>query len=123
MVELPAMKTSTWGAPKYSDASFDLTGSGKTIDLGDLKANNVPPTIGPLGSFSGKAGSPISFWVGTTQRCEITDYVWKFSDGTTAYGASPQKTFNTAGSTSGQLTVTDASGLTATRNFNINVTA
>ena len=109
---------------RYSDASFDLTGSGKTIDLGDLKANNVPPTIGPLGSFSGKAGSPISFWAATTaERCEISDYVWKVSDGTTAYGPSPQKTFDIAGTMTGKLTVTDASGLTATRNFTVNVKA
>ena len=99
-----------------------LTGSGHTTDLGELKANNVAPTLAPLGGFSGKAGVPVAFSADADGRCEIESYVWKFSNGTTSYGADPQRTFTTAGAYDGQLTVTDSSGLKASRDFTVTIT-
>ena len=52
-------------------------------------------------------------------RCDIASYVWKFSDGTTAYGDSPVKTFSKPGTVTGQLKVVDTSGLSATRDFSV----
>ena len=98
------------------------TGSGHTTDLGELKANNVAPTLAPLGGFSGKAGIPVAFSADADGRCDIESYVWKFSNGTTSYGANPQRTFNAAGAYDGELTVTDSSGLKATRNFTVSIT-
>ena len=56
-------------------------------------------------------------------RCGMESYVWKFSNGTTSYGPTPQRTFNAPGRYDGQLTVTDKTGLKATRSFSVNVTA
>ena len=61
------------------------------------------------------------FAADTTERCAISSYVWKFSNGTTSYGPSPQRTFSTPGVYDGELTVTDESGLKAKRNFSVEV--
>ena len=121
-VELPAIYDQGFGGAITTNPVFELTGSGHTTDLGELKANNVAPTLAPLAGFSGKAGVPVAFSADADGRCEIESYVWKFSNGTTSYGAAPQRTFATAGAYDGQLTVTDSSGLKATRNFTIDIT-
>ena len=56
-------------------------------------------------------------------RCDIASSVWKFADGSVAYGESPAKTFSKPGTVTGQLKVTDTSGLSATRDFNVYVSA
>ena len=121
--EMPALYDHAFGLPSVSKPAFDLSGSGHTWDLGDLLANNVAPTIAPLGTFSGSAGEPVSFSANVSGRCDVESYVWKFSNGTTSYGPAPQRTFNAPGTYDGQLTVTDETGLKATRSFTVNVTA
>ena len=120
--EMPSVYDHAFGGAINSNPAFELTGSGHTTDLGELKANNVAPTLAPLGGFSGKAGVPVAFSADADGRCDIESYVWKFSNGTTSYGAAPQRTFNTAGAYDGELTVTDGSGLKAKRNFTVDVT-
>lgn len=121
VAELPALATISLGSPVTSTPAFDLNGSGETVNLGSLLPNNVPPTIGPFPTFSGTEGTPVSFSATTTSQCPITSYVWNFSDGATAYGPTPQHTFNDGGVFSGQLTVTDETGLSATGNFSVDV--
>src|SRR5262249_53761517 len=47
------------GSANVTNPTFDLTGPGFTTNMGPLLANDVKPTIGPLGQFSGPEGSPI----------------------------------------------------------------
>src|SRR5262249_15169375 len=49
------------GNATVSNPAFDLTGPGFTTNMGPLLANDVKPTIAPLGPFSGPEGSPIAF--------------------------------------------------------------
>ena len=110
------------GSPIRRPSSWmNATGSGHTTNLGPLQANNIAPTIASLGTFTGKAGSPVYFSAVTTERCPTSSYVWKFSNGTTSYGPAPQRTFSAPGVYDGELTVTDESGLKAKRSFTVTV--
>jgi hypothetical protein len=103
------------------NTSIPVSGAGASFDLGPVQANNIQPTIDPLGPFAGQEGTPISFSASTTSQCPINGYVWNFSNGTTSFGPSPQRTFLDDGLLDGQLTVTDQTGLTATRSFTVDV--
>jgi hypothetical protein len=116
--ELPAYSDKPYGSPIKAYPAFDLTASGHTTDLGSLLPNNVNPTIAPM-SFSAQAGKPKQLTADITSRCDVASSVWKFADGTTAYGESPVKTFSKPGTVTGQLKVTDSSGLSATRDFSV----
>ncbi len=114
-----------FASPTYpldtENTSIPISGAGASFDLGPVQANNIQPTIGPLGPFAGQEGTPIAFSATTTSQCPITGYVWNFSNGTTSFGPSPQRTFLDDGLLDGQLTVTDQTGLTATRSFTVDV--
>jgi hypothetical protein len=121
-VELPAFSDEPVGPPIKANPAFDLTASGHTTALGTLLPNNVAPTIAPM-TFSQRAGVAGHLTADVSARCDIASYVWKFSDGTIAYGESPARTFSKPGTVTGQLKVTDTSGLSATRDFSVNVSA
>jgi hypothetical protein len=109
------------GPANVTAPPFDLTGSGFLTDMGALLANNVSPTIGSLGPFSGTEGSPISFSASVDSQCPIGSYVWEFSNGTKSFGPTPQRAFGDNGTYDGELTVTDITGLSATQDFTVNV--
>ena len=121
-VEMPAFKVEPVGPPIKTKPAFDLTASGHTTALGTLLPNNVAPTIAPM-TFSQRAGVAGHLSADVTSRCDIASSVWKFADGSVAYGESPAKTFSKPGTVTGQLKVTDTSGLSATRDFSVNVSA
>jgi hypothetical protein len=121
-VELPAYADKPYGSPIKAYPAFDLTSSGHTTQLGSMLPNNVAPTIAPM-TFYASAGQPEYLTADTSSRCDIASYVWKFADGTTAYGERPAKTYSKPGTFTGQLKVTDASGLSATRDFSVIVSA
>lgn len=120
-VETPAVVDQGFGPAIKANPAFDLTGSSHTTDLGDVLPNNVKPMIASPDTFVGDAGVPISFSASVAGQCDIESYVWKFSNGTTSYGREPQRVFTTPGSYSGQLIVTDASGLKGQRDFTVKV--
>src|SRR5206468_2689792 len=109
------------GSEIVTNPGFDLTGSGFISSMGSLLANNVKPTIAPLGPFSGQEGSAIAFSSNVSSQCPIDSYVWEFSNGTKSYGANPQRAFGDNGVYDGQLTVTDVTGLSTTRSFTVDV--
>jgi hypothetical protein len=109
------------GSANVTNPAFDLTGPGFTTNLGPLLANDVKPTIAPLGQFSGQEGSPISFSATASGPCAIASYEWDFSDGTKSFGPTPQRTFNDGGVYNGQLVVTDNTGLSTVQDFTVSV--
>jgi hypothetical protein len=109
------------GSTIVSNPNFDLTGKGFITPMGSLLANNIKPTIAPLGPFSGQEGSAISFAANVSSQCPIDSYVWDFSNGTKSYGPNPQRAFGDNGVYDGQLTVTDVTGLSTTRSFTAEV--
>jgi PKD domain len=118
-VELPA--TGVLLKDFDSSESFALTGGGHDFSLGSLQANDVVPTIDPMGPFAGAEGSPIEFSANATAKCPIASRVWQFSNGTTSYGPAPQRAFGDNALYDGQLTVTDVTGKSATRSFDVAV--
>lgn len=121
LAESPALVDAPFGAAVKTNPSLHLVGTGHTTQLGDILPNHWAPIITPIYSFQGKAGTPITFQVGALGHCDIATYEWKFSNGTTSYGKTPQRTFSTPGEHSVQLTVTDTSGMQAKKDFPITV--
>jgi PKD domain len=109
------------GSEIVSNPDFDLTGGGFTTPMGSLLANNIKPTIAPIGTLSGQEGSPISLSANVSSQCPIDSYVWEFSNGAKSFGPNPQRTFADNGVYDGQLTVTDVTGLSTTRSFTVDV--
>ena len=109
------------GSAQVSNPSFDLTGTGFITSLGSLLANNISPTIDPLGPFSGSEGTAIPLSANVASQCPIASYVWEFSNGTNSFGPSPQRAFGDNGVYDGQLTATDVTGLAATQSFTVSV--
>ena len=101
-------------------------GNSSVLQLGQLAKNNIPPKANAGGglfhTYSGNQGSPITFdGSGSSSVCGFPTLRWDFSDGGVAFGGSPQHTFQGSGTYSGLLTATDATGLTATQTFSIQV--
>jgi PKD repeat protein len=104
------------------NGSISMNGNGATFDLGSVQSNNVPPSASAGGPYSGNEGSPIAFdGSGSTSICGAPTLTWNFSDGGVAYGTNATHTFEAPGTYSGLLTATDATGLTNTTTFTVNV--
>ncbi|MGZ8513465.1 MAG: PKD domain-containing protein, partial [Candidatus Limnocylindrales bacterium] len=58
---------------------------------------------------------------GSSSPCGFPTLRWDFSDGGVAFGKTPQHTFQGPGVYSGQLTATDATGLTSTTTFSVTI--
>jgi hypothetical protein len=102
---------------------FPLTAPDGVADLGPIAKNNIPPTADAgLDLYTGDQGSPIVFsGIGSKSVCGFPTLRWDFSDGGVAFGALPKHTFQGSGLYSGLLTATDATGLTDTTTFAIDV--
>lgn len=98
-----------------------LTGVGATFDMGAVQKNNIPPVVDAgFASYSGTEGTPIRFnGLGSSSVCGFPTLRWDFSDGGVAFGAQPYHTFADNGTFSGQLTATDATGLSNSTTFAI----
>jgi PKD repeat protein len=96
-----------------------------TVQIGSGGGGNQAPNAEANGPYSGTAGSPLSLTANgsTDSDGSIASYGWAFSDGTSATGAAPSKTFAAAGSYTATLTVTDDDGATDTDQATITVTA
>jgi PKD repeat protein len=89
-----------------------------TAGTAPVAAIVATPTTGlaPLTVSLSGAGS-------TDSDGTIASYAWAFGDGSTANGATTSKVYTTAGTYTAVLTVTDNSGLTATKSVVITVNA
>ena len=106
-----------------ADLGLSLTAPDQTVSLGSIAKNNIPPTANAGGPYAGTEGSPVTFdGSHSTSVCGTPSMVWNFSDGGIAFGPNPQHTFADNGVYSGQLTATDATGLTSTANFSVTIT-
>ncbi len=79
-------------------------------------ATNQPPTADPNGPYNGTVGSPVSFDGSGSSDPDgtIASYNWDFGDGATATGVNPSHIYNSDGSFTVSLTVTDNDGATDT---------
>lgn len=105
-----------------SSGDITVSGAGASFDMGAVQKNNIPPTVNAGGAYSGNEGSPIAFDGSLSSSiCGFPTLRWDFSDGGVAFGKFPLHTFQGPGVFSGQLTATDATGLTATTTFSVDV--
>ncbi len=87
---------------------------------------NLAPTARITSSATnGTAPASINFSAtgSTDPDGSIASYSWDFGDGTTATGATVSKVYNTVGSFTAALTVTDNGGISNSTSIKINVTA
>ncbi len=109
----------TTGYSAYgSIGTFQITGT-----VVNPAGSVAPVAVATATPVSGKAPLGVTFNGGGSfdQDGFIIGYSWKFSDGTTASGATVSKVINVAGPYTGTLTVTDNSGLTAAASVVVSV--
>ncbi|HEX7717206.1 MAG TPA: PKD domain-containing protein, partial [Marmoricola sp.] len=107
-----------------TDTSVTMNGAGGSIDMGAIKANNIAPTLGAVSAPDGVEGTPIHFATSATGPCAAgATYSWDFGDGSGAgHTATPMHTYADNGYYTGQVVVTDSTGLTDTEDFALTVT-
>ncbi len=112
--------------PQHAESfDHDLTNATAVVTpLGQIAANNVPPSANANGPYTGVEGSAIAFSAaGSTSICGFDNlaFRWDFSDGGVAFGPTPSHTFTDNGVYSGQLTATDPTGLSNVKAFTVTV--
>ena len=136
---------SAWQTLRTVNAGFPLTSVRAEIGAGTWKtesapgmavfdnfavtrpapASNQPPVARPGGPYNATAGVALALNASTSSDPDgtIASYAWNFGDGTTGTGATPSKTYATAGSFTISLTVTDNAGSTNTATTTASVVA
>jgi PKD repeat protein len=106
-----------------SDASIDMSGPGGSVGMGAIQPNNIPPTLGAVSAPDGVEGTPIQFSTSATGPCAAgATYSWDFGDGSSpGHTATPKHTYADNGDYTGQVVVTDSTGLTDTKDFTVHV--
>lgn len=115
-----ATPSHAYATPGTYTITLTVTGSeGLTASVSHtLTVVGAPVAIPALSTTHLVAGSPVSF-NGSSSTGGISAYAWTFGDGATGSGASPSHTYARAGTYTVTLTVTDASGFTATRSLSV----
>ena len=106
-----------------TDMGITMTGVGGSVDMGAIKANNIAPTLGAVSAPDGVEGTPIQFSTSATGPCaDGATYSWDFGDGSgPGHTATPQHKYADNGVYTGQVVVTDTTGLTDTKDFTVHV--
>ena len=94
--------------------SLDNDGDGLTDGNDPDCASNLPPTANPNGPYNAVLGSSITFDSSgsTDPDGTIVSYAWDFGDGNTGTGSSPAHTYQSDGTFTVELMVTDDSDAT-----------
>jgi PKD repeat protein len=92
--------------------SLDNDGDGLTDGNDPDCATNLPPTANPNGPYNALVGVSITFDSSGSTDADgtIVSYTWDFGDGTTGSGPSPTHAYQTDGTFTVELTVTDDGG-------------
>lgn len=123
----PGFRVSVYGTEvtvATSDISVPMSGAGGSVGLGAIQPNNIPPSLGAVTiSANPVEGTPVSFSTSATGPCAAAaTYSWDFGDGSgPGHTATPQHTYADNGHFTGQVVVTDASGLTDVKDFAVDV--
>lgn len=122
--------------PDVAFNQIDLSAAGQNTDLGVLQANNIAPTVAmDTIPQDGTEGAPIQLGVkgtgpgGSMSPCgdDSLDVHWSFDDGGSAFGKTVHHAWadNFLGNPSpphtGQVVITDPTGLKTTLNFSVPV--
>lgn len=115
----------TFNAPGDYTVTLTVTGSNGLQDTEQTIISVTQPELpAPTASFTANPTSgpaPLAVQFDAQQADTLVDYTWMFSDGGTASGPSVNYTFNTAGTHTVTLTVTDNQGRTASQQTTIEV--
>jgi len=112
----------------FSSSSFNATLPQQSITLFVIPAGNGnQPPVAAINATptSGLAPLSVSFSGSNSSDADgtIASYLWDFGDSTNATGVTASHTYNTAGTYTAHLTVTDDDGATASTIVTITVTA
>ena len=96
-----------------------VTGSGKsaTVTKTNYISVSAPTTTEPVASFTAgptSGGTPLLVTFHDTSTGSVTSRLWNFGDGTTSTNQTYVKTYNTPGSYTAKLTVSNAKGSSTT---------
>lgn len=94
-----------------------------TVSIGD-GGSNISPTAVTNGPYSADIGASVAFSSNASSDSDgtISSWLWDFGDGTTSTSANPNHTYNTAGTYTVSLTVTDNGGATGISTTTANIT-
>jgi PKD repeat protein len=105
----------------HNDEALTMTADGDSLELGQVQPDATAPTLSVPGPLGGPEGDEIPLAAIADDACGAPSLAWQFSDGGTAYGATPVHEFADNGLYSGQVTATDFRGNTTTKTFNVSV--
>ena len=115
----------TGGAPALNGGSASASTGSSTVSFASVSVTTTstqPDTANAGSAFAATTGSAVTFSQATATGTGPLTYAWNFGDGTTASGTlNPTHTYQSAGTYTAELTVTDALGIAAMSTLTVTV--